>query len=207
MSKNKSWLYRISTASAFVSGLLFVIAIIDLIITTIRPGAIIGWLSPFQDNWLITIFKLHAGYNGVQIDLLQGLNFLDIAILAIIGLVQLGLYAALRSTSKICSIIALVQPFLGIAIFLATKSAGRSSAMGAVLVISIIMLSSGIFNKFLAYAGILASVLLLVGDFGASLAPSTIMAVLFGIGYILFIMWLFMIARKLFQLESLESKS
>jgi hypothetical protein len=203
MSKNESWLYKISAAAALIAGLYFLTTIISLIITTLRHGTI----SPFQDNWLITIFKLHAGYSGVQIALLQGMNFLDIAILAIIGLVQLGLYTALRSTSRVWSIVALVQPFLGIVLFVLTKSAGRSSVMGAALVISIIMLRSSIFDKFIAYTGILASVLLLVGDFGASLAPSTILAVLFGIGYILFIVWLFLIARRLFQLESLERKS
>lgn len=197
-----SWLYKISGAASLIAGILLLIAMLSLITAVLRPGTINGWLSPFQNNWLIVIFKLHAGFSGVQIDLLHVLNPLDIAILALVGTMYLGLYAALRRTRQILSIIALAQPFLGILIFIATKTAGRSTLMGAGLVISVVMLRSNIFKKVTAYMGILASVLLLVGDFSAGIPHLNIIATLFGIGYVLLMTWFFLIARRLFQLGS-----
>jgi hypothetical protein len=197
-----NWLYKLSSAAALGAGILFLVAIIDLILAVFQPGAKIGGVSLFQNNWLIVIFKLHAGFSGVHIDLLHALNYLDIAILAIVSTVYLGLYAALRRTSQIWSIIAVIQPFLGIVLFITTKNAGRSGIMGAALVISVVMLRSNIFNKVTAYMGILASVLLLVGDFSAgAIPPLAIIATLFGIGYVCLIIWFFRVARRLFQLD------
>lgn len=195
-----SWLYKTSGAAALITGILLLIAVISLIAAVLQPGAISSWRLPFQDNWLIVIFKLHAGFSGVQIDLLHVLNLLDIAILALVGAMFLGLYAALRRTSRIWSIIALALPFLGMVLFIATRTVGRSSVMGAGLVISIVMLRNDIFNKVTAYMGFLASVLLLVGDFTAGVLHSDIITTLFGIGYVLLMTWFFLIARRLFQL-------
>ncbi len=195
-----NWLYKISGTAALIVGTLLLIAVFSLTVTVLQPGAANGWLSVLEDNWLVVIFKLHAGFSGVQSDLLHVLNFLDIAILALVGVMYLGLYAALRKTSRIWSIIAAIQPLLGIVLFLATKTAGRSGVMGAGLVISIVMLRSDIFRKIMAYVGILASVLLLIGDFSVgAIAPLAAIAILFGIGYILFIIWYFLIARRLYQ--------
>ena len=195
------WLYKIGGAAALIAGVLFLIAVIDLIVTFLQPGTTSSWLLSFQNNWLVVIFKLHAGITGIQVGLLNILNFLDLAILAFVGMTVLGLYAALRDTSKIWSMIALAQPFLGILLFIATHNAGRSSVMGAVLVISAVMLRNGYFNKSLSYLGMLASLLLFAGDLSAGVLPPTIlMAAIFGIGYILLISWFFLIAQKLFEL-------
>jgi hypothetical protein len=202
-SSQWNWFYKIGGIAALIAGVLFLIPVIDLLITGLQPGVKIGWLLPFQDNWLLVIFKLHAGFSGVQMGLLHILNLLDIAILALVGTMLLGLYAALKGTSKIWSIIALAQPFLGIVLFIGTRNAGRSSAMGAVLVISAVMLRNNIFNKAIAYMGILASVLLLAGDFSAGIIPPSNMVVtLFGFGYLLFMIWFFLIARRLFKLDN-----
>jgi hypothetical protein len=192
--------YKVGGTAALIAGILLVIAMISLITSVFQPGAINSGLSLFQNNWLIVIFKLHAGFSGVQIDLLHILNFLDIATLALVGTMYLGLYAALRRTSRIWSIIALALPFLGIVLFIATKTAGRSAVMGAGLVISVVMLRNSIFNRVTAYMGILASVLLLVGDFSAGVLHSNIITTLFGIGYVLLVTWFFLISRRLFQL-------
>lgn len=197
-----NWIYKISGAAALISGILLLIAIINLLTRAFQPQTTNGPLTSLQNNWLIVIFKLLAGFSDVQISLLHGLNVLDIAFLALVGTINIGLYNILRRTSKIWSIIALVQPFLGIFIFIATKTAGRSTVMGVGLVSSIVMLRSDIFNKETAYIGILASVLLFVGDFSAGIPPNNIIAALFGIGYVLLIIWFFLIARKFFQLDS-----
>jgi hypothetical protein len=196
-----SWLYNGSAAAALIVGILLLIALISLITAALQPGATTGWLSTFQNNWLIVILKIHAGFPGVNTDLLGVLDLLDIAILALVATVFLGLYAALRKTSKIWSLVALVQPFLGLVLFMVTKNAGRSGVMGACLVISAVMLRSSIFKKATAYIGILASVLLLAGDFSAGVIPPlTVSAALFAIGYVLLVLWFFLVALRLFQL-------
>lgn len=140
-------LYKVSGAAALIAGALVLIAGIDLITTGLQPSTINGWLSLFGNNWLVLLFKLHAGVSGVQLDQLYVLNLLDIVIMVLVATMFLGLYAALRRASKIWSIIALVQPFLGIVIFIATKTAGRSAVMGAVLVISFVMLRRNTFSN------------------------------------------------------------
>lgn len=202
-----SWqgLYNVGGAAGVMTGIILLTAMICLIISVLQPNARSGWLLSFQNIWLVEIFKLHSGFNGVHITSLHVLNYLDIAILAIVGTMYLGLYHAFKRTSKIWALIAAIQPFLGIVIFIATKNAGRSGVMGAALVISVVMRRSCIFNKPTAYIGILTSVLLLVGDFSAGvIPPSTVIATLVGIGYVLLMMWHFLVARKLFQLGMSE---
>jgi hypothetical protein len=72
--------------------------------------------------------------------------------------------------------------------------------MGAGLVISFLMLRNKTFSRVTAYMGILASVLLLVGDFSAGVLHSNAIAALFGIGYVLLTTWMFLIAQRLFRL-------
>ncbi len=201
-------LYRVSGVAALMAGLLFLAALIDLFISGLVPGAATTWLSLLGNNWLVVLFKLNAGFNGVPYDLLYGLNPLDIAILALVATTYLGLYAALRRTSKIGALIAAIQPFLGMVLFIATKTAGRSGVMGAGLVISLVMLRSNIFSKVIAGVGILSSVLLLVGDLSTTPgSPSNILAIFIGIGYILLTAWFFMIGRRLLQLGQVFTTS
>jgi hypothetical protein len=197
---NRKSLYLAGSVAALMAGLLLLLAMISLVSSAIQPGVMIGWLLPFQDNWLIVIFKLHAGFGDTQINLLHILNFLDLAVLALVGTMLLGLYAAIRRISRVWSMIALALPFLGMVLFIATKTAGRSAVMGAVLIVSIVMLRNKIFNRATAYMGIMASLLLLLGDFTAGVLHSNIITALFGIGYLLLMTWIFLIARRLFQL-------
>lgn len=194
-----NWLYKVSGAASLLVGGLFLVAVIDLVINALQRGPIISWLSLFQNNWLVIIFKLHAGFSGVQPGLLYGLSLLDLTIMALVCTVALGLYTALRRTNKIWSIIALTLPFTGIMLYIATKIAGRSSVMGVGLVISVVMLRSQLFSKFIAYMGILASVLLLAGDFSVGVPQSNVIATLFGIGYVLLTTWFFLVGRRLLQ--------
>jgi hypothetical protein len=199
---NTSWLglYKVGGTAALITGILLSVAMISLISSVLHPGVIIGWLAPFQNNWLIVIFKLHAGFSGVKIDQLHNLDYPDIAILALVGTMALGLYGALRKTSRFWALAALALPFLGIILFITTKTAGRSAVMGVGLIISIVMLRNKLFNQITASVGILASVLLLAGDFSAGVLHSIIITTLFGSGYVLLIIWIFLTAYKLFQL-------
>jgi hypothetical protein len=165
-----------------------------------QPDTTNDWLSLLQNNWLDILFKLNAGFHGIQFDQLYGPNLLDIAILALMFIMNTGLYVALRQTSRIWSMIAASKPVLGMALFIVTKLAGRGGVMGAGAVISFVMLRSKVFWKVIASVGILASALLLVGDFGTTAnSSSTIVATLVGIGYVLLMAWFFLVGRRLFQ--------
>ena len=200
VDSRRSWLYKVSGGAALGAGIVLLVGMLIVMTTVLVPRSASGWLAALQDNWLITIFKLHAGFGGVQIGLLDGVDLLDLAMLALAGLAVLGVCAALWRTSRIWSIVAAIQPFLGIVLFIATKNAGRSAAMGAALVISLVMLRSSVFNRATAYLGIAASVLLFVGDLSAGIPPLPIIATLFGIAYVLFTAWFFLLARRLLDL-------
>lgn len=200
MDSRWNWLYKISGVAALILGALFLSAIISLSTTRFQLGSMFGWLSGLENNWLVVLFKFNAGFDGIQFDLLDRVNYLDIGNLALVGTMYLGLYAGLQKSSRILSILAAIQPFLGIVLFIVTKTAGRSGVMGAGLVISLVMLRSHLFRHLIAWVGILASVLLLVGDFATTANfHSYSIAVLIGIGYVLLMMWFFLIARKLWQ--------
>ena len=197
---HSKWFYAVSGASAFIVGGLLVIGAVELIPAVLWPGAKSNWLSPFQNNWLMILFKLHADFSDVQYNLLDQLNVLDLFILILVGIIFVGLYMALCRISKLWSLIALAQPILGMIIFIATKTAGRSSVMGAELVISMLMLRSNLFAKPIAFIGAMSALLLLAGDIGESIAPSDFLAILMGVGYVLLMSWLFLIGVKLLQL-------
>lgn len=199
-------LYLSSAGAALIAGLLLLPGMLGVITELLRPDGAGGWRAALQDNWLTVIFKLHAGFSGAETSQLQVLSALDLAILALVGIMYLGLYAALRTTSRIWALVAAIQPFLGIVLFVVTKTAGRSTAMTAALVISLVMLRSSVFERAIAYLGIAASVLLLVGDFSAGMPPTAIIATLFGMGCLLFIAWFFLMAYKLFHLGSAAAK-
>jgi hypothetical protein len=202
-----NWIYKASGAAALILGLYFLATMLSLFTTGRRAGTINEGLWRFQDNWLVVLFKLNAGFEGVQFDRLVGLNPLDLTILVLAAMMVLGLYFALKRTSKIGSFVAAVIPFLGIILFIATKLAGRSGVMGAGLVISLVMLRSHIFGKMAAVLGILACALLLAGDFGTTTdAHSNVVASLVGIGYVLLMLWFFLVGRRLFQLGRGSSK-
>ena len=189
-----NWLYCTSGMAAVLAGVFFLIGVIQLLAAGAGSALI-------QDNWLVMIFKVHAGMGENQIDKLQVFNTLDLVILALVAVMYLGLTLALHTTSKIWSMIALVQPFLGIGLFLATGSVGRSAVMGAGLVISAVMLRGNQFSKVIAWIGLVACALLLGGDLSAgAIPPSTIVASLFAVGYALLIVWLFLVSRWLFQI-------
>ncbi len=181
----RKWMYLVASACALGAALLLLAGILGL-----AKG----------DNWLIMIFRLLAGSNGVQVSQLYQLNILDLALLALFAIAQAGLFLALHRSHRFLALIALVQPPLGILLFLLTQNAGRSSVMGAGLAICLAMLRGGPFSKWLGWIGMVASILLLAGDLGTGLAPNGILAVSTGIGYILLISWLFAVAYRLFRL-------
>jgi len=197
VDSNWSWLYKISGAAALIAGMLLLMGIVSLIASVLQTSTVNGWLSLFQNNWLIVIFKLHAEFSGIHADLLHGLNPLDIVFLVLVGFICLSLSTAFRKASKTWLLIAFALSLIGIILFIATQIVGRSTVMLVVLISSFVMLSNEIFSKVTIYTGILAGIFLLVGDLSVGF-HSNIITTLFGIGYLLLIAWFFLIAQRLF---------
>jgi hypothetical protein len=201
-------LYQVSGAAGMLAGGLFLLALAGLIGGTILSGTSSGWFSHIENNWLVLLFKWNAGYSGVRFDQLVGPDAIDLLILALVAILFAGLYAALRQTSRVWSVVAAVQPILGLALFIITGLAGRSAVMGAGLVISFVMLRSRIFGKPTAWIGILACVLLLAGDFGSTADTQfTLLAVFIGIGYVLLTAWFFLVACRLLQIVNRQPRN
>ena len=153
-----------------------------------------------KDNFLTLIFKLHADFSGVQEQLLDKFSILDVVIIILVGIMAFALYPALKQVNRAGAIIAISMPIIGIVLYLITHEIGRTAIMPAGLAISIVMLFSDTFRKSIAYLGVVANTLLLIGDIGA-IAYAKIFAISIGMGYVLFMIWCFLIARRLFQLR------
>ena len=188
MDPNRRIIYRVGSIAALILVLLLIAAIIP--ISTI-----------FQDNFLVLIFKLHAGFSGIEEESLEGLHLLDFSILVLVGMMFLALYPILKQVSKAWAIFAITLPFLGLGLYIITQDIGRSGILAAGLVIAFIMLKSNSFSKGIAYLGILANGCMLIADIGIAYGYGKILAVFIGIGYGLVTLWYGLIGWRLFQLS------
>ncbi len=193
----QKYIYGVGGTAALILAVIFFTAIIELMT---------GSFELFQNNFIIRLIKLHAEFNEGLDESLQVINLLDIIIIALIGTIALTLYPTLRRVNKTLAIITIIQPFLGMMLFIITQQVGRTTVFSTVLTISAIMLWTDIFNKSTAYLGILATVLLLVADISFLLLYSELMAIIMSIGYLLFIPWCFLISIRLYQLVYLNNR-
>lgn len=193
----RGWLYKIGGASALLSGTLLLIGMISLAASVLRSETTSGWLSLIQNNWLVKIFVIHAGFSDIHADLL-GLNLLDMFILLLVSVICLSISTIFRNAGRVWSLVAFALSVMAIILFLITQIAGRSTVMLAVLINSFVMFRDKTFNKVTIYTGILAGILLFAGDLTVGV-HSNMITTLFGIGYVLLITWFFLIAQSLFQ--------
>ena len=193
--------YRVGAVATLITLALFLIGISGIISVGLQSTLTNGWFTQLQNNWLVVLFKLNVGFSGVQQDLLNTLNLLDTVIMILLGIVFLALYGLLKRASKIWALIAAFLPFIGIPIFLITATAGRSNLLIGGLIISAVMLRRNIFSKVTAYVGLMASTLLFfAGDIATAIfSSSSVIAAFIAVGYMLWIIWLLLLARKLFQ--------
>lgn len=191
-------LFKAGATSALLILILFLIGIIGIITTLLQITVNDDWLMQLYDNWLVVLFKINIRLQAN----LNVINLIDITIMALFCAMSLCLYPELKKTSKIWSLIATALPFLGIPLFLATATAGRSTLLIAALIISIVMLRSNTFSKLNAYMGIVASVLLFfAGDIATAVfSSSSIIALFIAIGYVLWMVWFLLVAQKLYHL-------
>ena len=202
-----SRLCALSGLSSILTALLFLMGGFLMFQYLFNEGTIEGGLELLGGNWLVVIFQIVSGSDNLAIARLSRINGLDISLLILTGISLLGVYFSIRKTNRVWSLIALVLPFLGILVFLITKSAGRSAFMAAILVISLVMLKSKLYGKTVPIIGVAASILLFIGDFTASGPQPGAIAVLFSLGYLLVIVWFLLIARRLVQFTSSGTQS
>jgi hypothetical protein len=192
------WLYNISGVSALVTGMLLLIGMGSLIASVLQPGIANSWLSFIRDNWLVKIFILHAEFRDISADL-HGLSLLDMLILIFVSIICFSISTIFKKARKVWSRIAFTLSLIAIILFLVTQIAGRSTVMLAVLIISLIMFGDKTFRKVFSYAGILAGIFLFIGDLTVGV-HSNIITILFGIGYVLLMIWFFLMAPILYRL-------
>lgn len=188
-SQRASFLQRVGAVSA---GLVAVILVGGL-------KSLLGVLQGLGlHNWLVLLFQINLG--RVDYDSLKVLNPLDFAILLLVGLALIGLWPVLARGRKIWISIAVAQPFLGIVLLISTHLLGRSAVMGGGLVAAFLMLRTPRY-KLAGWLGILATSLLLVGDFGTTGSPVPLLAACIAAGYLLLLAWFAWIAFALWRQE------
>jgi hypothetical protein len=189
------WLLKTGGIAAWVLSALFVIGITGVTLLD-------GRYAFLQNNWLMVLFKLNIRSYNAQASMLNDVNILDLVIMVLFCILFLALKTALHRFHMVWSSIGAILPFLGIILFLITHTAGRSALLIGALIFSIVMLGSHVFDKASAWMGIMASLLLFFGgDIGTTLFPSSILiAVLIGIGYMLWIIWFASIGWKLISI-------
>jgi hypothetical protein len=216
---NWGWLYRVGGTAALIMLVLIPIQMIVFFVWT-PPSAVIDWFTLFQKNRLAGLLAMDL---LLIVDyVLTGLVFLAIyavlrrtsqsfmAIALTLELVGVATYFASTTAFEMLSLsdqyaaattdeqramfLAAGQTMLAIWQGTAFDVSYILSALAA-LIVAVVMLRSNIFSKVTAYVGIVASVLMF--------APPTVgtIGVVFSlISLVPFVVWLILVARRLFQL-------
>lgn len=184
---------------AIALGLIFALSAICFVITLNLTSSGISFLNQFSNNWLIIIYKLHSNSMIEDIDPLRSRSLYDILILLCFAAICFFLFKIEKRKRRIFYLLSSILLITGIIIFLLTQLAGRSSFMAAGLIISIIFMYKS--ATVAGITGLLANSFLLVGDFTVG-KQSGIIPLLFGTGYLLLIIWFFMIAFLIFRRDA-----
>jgi hypothetical protein len=169
---------------ALVGGLAATLAAAILVVGVFGLAAGSSGIRP----WLSVLLGINAGVGGVTLGSLRVVNIIDVAILLAAGVAFAGFWPGPGGPHKVWMGLAILLPFAGIAVLLATGLAGRSGLMGGGLVLSVLMIGSPA-RRVLGYLGVVANLLLLAGDF-ATAGPSAVVAGVVGVGYVLLVVWL-----------------
>ena len=146
--------------------------------------------------WLAVLYGYNARYRVTSRDALRGVHPVDIALLLLAGATYAGFWPGPGTGHVVWMTLAIAQPLLGVPLLMVTKLSGRSGLMGGALVLSILMLVSGT-SAPVAWLGLSASILLLVGDFGTTTRPSRLLAGALGVGYGALLVWVGALAALL----------
>jgi hypothetical protein len=84
--------------------------------------------------------------------------------------------------------------------YLITQGIGRTAIFASGFIMALLMLSNNCFDKRVAILGVLAFILMLVGDMGIALTYSIIFAIVIGIGYVFSMIWFGLCGLRLIKL-------
>jgi hypothetical protein len=180
--------------SSLLLGLILLSALLSLACSIIWSPTNSAFVASITNNWLITIFKIHANILPSEPNPLLGINLNDIVILILFILTCLSFLRKSQKHTNTWIIVASSLMILGILIFLITHLAGRSSFMASGIIISFLLFSGVYHNKIAGSSGLIANLLLLIGDFTVN-THLKIIPVLFGMGYLLAIIWIFLLMK------------
>jgi hypothetical protein len=191
------FLRKAGIISSSALGIIFSMAAACLAVSVLWPEKDFNSFNLFSNIWLIKIFKLQADIIVNQ-ESLSGINWFDILILILFLVTCLSLFERASYCYKVWFLISCSLLILGIIVFIVTKLAGRSSFMASGLIISSIFFTGHFRKKLIAFTGTIANVFLLTGDFSVG-ADIRIFTILFAAGYILLIIWIFLITNTLLK--------
>ncbi len=223
---DRAWrpLYRISATAALAVVLLTCTAV-GFYLASPPPSTISGHFTQLQHNPLLGLLDL---------------DLLMLAAYAVMMVLYLGLYIALRRASSSLMAIALALGLMNIAVYITTNPAfamlslsgqyatataaeQRAAALAAgeavyaisvgtafdvsyilggvcTLIFAAVMLRSGMFSKFTAYIGLATGVLMLIPA-----TAGTIGLYLSLVSLVPMVIWLVLVARRLFQLADMTT--
>ncbi len=138
--------------------------------------------------WLAILFGFNARYRVASRDELHGVKAIDVALLVSAGAAYVAFWPGSGASHVAWMTLAIAQPLLGIPVLMATKLSGRSGLMGGALVLAVLMLVDGTWPV-VAWVGVSAAVLLLLGDFGTRARPARLLAGFLAVGYGVLVAW------------------
>ncbi|MGE5155966.1 MAG: hypothetical protein ACM3JP_00535 [Betaproteobacteria bacterium] len=169
---------RVSGMAALLVALLLLLGLVGLAASSPRLGL---------RNWLVVLFQVNSGLGSLPSEPLRLINPVDIAILVLVAVAFLGLWRGPGRPHRVWMGIAVALPLLGIPLLLVTHQAGRSAVLGGGIIVAVVMLTGGGTTS-LGILGLLANVLLLIGDFATSDSRVPVAAAV-GVGYVLLMVW------------------
>ncbi len=198
---NTIGLQRFYKSVSIVSAIMFVLlflSIISTLLSILKPNLINNWLTIFDDNWIILFLKLNFGI--VQRDLLSSLHWIDFVIMILFGFISIAFFYNLRNKNlirTIFSIWAVISPFFGIILLYITHTGGRTGLLTAGLIFSVLMFFSNKSGKLTSIIGFSSFFILLMAcDLFSQLFLSNITGIFIIIGYILLMIWFFLVSNE-----------
>lgn len=149
----------------------------------------LGQRSARARPWLLVLFGVNANRGNVTFDALRAVQPVDVLLLLLAGVTYAGFWPGPGGSQPWWMLLAIAQPLVGTAILLATRLAGRSGLMGGALVLSLLMVIDDP-RTATGWLGVVASGLLLVGDFGTTeRRPVSGLAPVIALGYAALVGW------------------
>ena len=191
---DRSWLARVGGSCALLAAAILGVGVVGL-----------AARSPSLQPWLAVLFGINAGAGGMTLESLEVIAPVDIVLLALTGAAFVGFWPGPGRPHRAWMGLAILLPFAGIVVLLATGLWGRSGLMGGALVLSFLMVGERR-TRTVGYLGVAASLLLLAGDFATGGSRSGPVAGLVAVGYVLLVAWFLWIGARLLTAQDLKPR-